>query len=380
MRWARVMLLITMMTALGVDTAVAETAVTKAAFGKLPDGTAIDIYTLKNAELEVRITNYGARIVSLLAKDRDGRLGDVALGYDSVEGYVAEEVSKTYVGAIVGRYGNRIRGGKFTIDGHTYQIPLNNGANALHGGPHGFDDQDWTASVLPDGVEMSLVSKEGDMGFPGTLTLHVRYTLAGSALHMNYAATTDKTTVVNVTNHAYFNLAGDGSGPILPEVLQINADEYTPVDAGLIPVGGAKPVEGTPFDFRKPTAIGARINEANEQLKFGGGYDHNWILRGAGAGKNQPGEMKVAARVYDPKTGRVLKVLTTEPGVQFYSGNAIPGLYKGKTGVVYGRYAGFCLETQHYPDSPNQPAFPSTLLKPGETMRSETVYAFSVQK
>ncbi len=265
------MLLITMMTALGVDTAVAETAVTKAAFGKLPDGTAIDIYTLKNAELEVRITNYGARIVSLLAKDRDGRLGDVALGYDSVEGYVAEEVSKTYVGAIVGRYGNRIRGGKFTIDGHTYQIPLNNGANALHGGPHGFDDQDWTASVLPDGVEMSLVSKEGDMGFPGTLTLHVRYTLAGSALHMNYAATTDKTTVVNVTNHAYFNLAGDGSGPILPEVLQINADEYTPVDAGLIPVGGAKPVEGTPFDFRKPTAIGARINEANEQLKFGGG-------------------------------------------------------------------------------------------------------------
>ena len=350
------------------------TAVTKAAFGKLPDGTAIDIYTLKNAELTVRITNYGARIVSLATKDRDGRMGDVALGYDSVEGYVAEEVSKTFVGAIVGRYGNRIRNGKFSIDGHTYQIPLNNGANALHGGPHGFDDQVWTGKELPNGVEMTLVSKDGDMGFPGTLTLHVRYTLAGSALHMNYAATTDKTTVVNVTNHAYFNLAGDGSGTILDQVMQINADEYTPVDAGLIPVGGAKPVAGTPFDFNKPTAIGARINEPNEQLKFGGGYDHNWILRG----KN--GEMKVAARVYDPKSGRVLKVETTEPGVQFYSGNAIPGLYKGKTGVMYGKYAGFCLETQHYPDSPNQPAFPSTLLKPGETMRSETVYAFSVQK
>jgi aldose 1-epimerase len=368
------MLLIIMMTALEAHGAVAATAVTKAAFGKLPDGTAIDVYTLKNAELTVRITNYGARIVSLVAKDRDGKLGDVALGYNSVEGYVAEEASKTFVGAIVGRYGNRIRGGKFSIDGHQYQIPLNNNGNALHGGPHGFDDQVWTAKELPDGVEMTLVSKDGDMGFPGTLTLHVRYTLVGSALHIRYAATTDKTTVVNVTNHAYFNLAGDGSGTILDEVMQINADEYTPVDAGLIPVGGAQPVTGTPFDFRKPTAIGARINEANEQLKFGGGYDHNWILRG----KN--GEMKVAAKVYDPKTGRVLTVETTEPGVQFYSGNSIPGLYKGKTGVVYGKYAGFCLEAQHYPDSPNQPAFPSTLLKPGETMRSETVYAFSVQK
>ena len=368
------MLLIIMMTALEAHGAVAATAVTKAAFGKLPDGTAIDVYTLKNAELTVRITNYGARIVSLVAKDRDGKLGDVALGYNSVEGYVAEEASKTFVGAIVGRYGNRIRGGKFSIDGHQYQIPLNNNGNALHGGPHGFDDQVWTAKELPDGVEMTLVSKDGNMGFPGTLTLHVLYTLAGSALHIRYAATTDKTTVVNVTNHAYFNLAGDGSGTILDEVMQINADEYTPVDAGLIPVGGAQPVEGTPFDFRKPTAIGARINEANEQLKFGGGYDHNWILRG----KN--GEMKVAAKVYDPKTGRVLTVETTEPGVQFYSGNSIPGLYKGKTGVVYGKYAGFCLEAQHYPDSPNQPAFPSTLLKPGETMRSETVYAFSVQK
>ena len=279
----------------------------------------------------------------------------------------------------MGRYGNRIRGGKFTIDGHTYQIPVNNGANALHGGPHGFDDQDWTAKELPDGVEMSLLSKDGDMGFPGTLTLHVRYTLAGSALHIHYAATTDKTTVVNVTNHAYFNLAGDGSGPILPEVMQINADQYTPVDAGLIPVGGPKPVAGTPLDFNKPTAIGARINEPNEQLKLAGGYDHNWILRGAGSG-NSKGEMKVAAKVYDPKSGRVLTVTTTQPGVQFYSGNFLDGSFKGKSGVAYKKYAGLCLETQHYPDSPNQPDFPSTLLKPGETMHSTTVFTFSTQK
>ena len=373
MRWPRVMLLI-MTTMLGVQDAVGAVAVTKAGFGKLPDGTAIEVYTLKNAELAVRIATYGARIVSLDAKDRDGRMGDVVLGYNSVEGYVAEGAAKTYFGAIVGRYGNRIRGGKFSIDGHQYQVPLNNNGNALHGGPHGFDDRVWTGKEIPDGVEMSLVSKDGDMGFPGTLTVHVRYTLVGDALHIHYAATTDKPTVVNLTNHAYFNLSGDGSGTILNEVMQIDADEYTPVDAGLIPVGGIQPVKGTPFDFNTPTAIGARIDDANEQLKLAGGYDHNWVLRG----KN--GAMKQAARVYDPKSGRVLTVSTTEPGIQFYSGNALTGAYKGKTGAVYARYTGLCLETQHYPDSPNQPAFPSTLLKPGVTMRSETVFTFSVQK
>ncbi len=367
-------MLLIMTTVLGAQDAAGAVAVTKSGFGKLPDGTAIKVYTLRNADLAVRITNYGARIASLDAKDRDGRMGDVVLGYNSVEGYGAEGAAKTYFGAIVGRYGNRIRGGRFSIDGHAYQIPLNNGANALHGGPHGFDDRVWTGKEIPDGVEMSLLSKDGDMGFPGTLTVHVRYTLVGDALHIDYAATTDKPTVVNLTNHAYFNLSGDGSGTILGEAMQIDADEYTPVDAGLIPVGGAKPVAGTPFDFNTPTAIGARINDANEQLKLAGGYDHNWILRG------RNGEMKQAARVYDPKTGRVLTVSTTEPGVQFYSGNALTGAYKGKTGAVYARYTGFCLETQHYPDSPNQPAFPSTLLKPGVTMRSETVYAFTVQK
>jgi aldose 1-epimerase len=363
-----------MMTTLGAQSAFAATTVLKAAFGKLTDGTAVDVYTLKNADVEVRLTNYGARVVSIETKDRDGKLGNVVLGYNSAEGYAAEGNHKTYFGAIVGRYGNRIRGGKFSIDGHTYQIPLNNGANALHGGPVGFGDHVWAGKEIPGGVEMTLVSPDGDMGFPGTMTVHVRYTLVGSALHINYSATTDKATVVNLTNHTYFNLAGDGSGTILSQVMQINADQYTPVDAGLIPVGGPKPVEGTPFDFRKPTPIGARIDQPNEQLKIGGGYDHNWVLRGAA------GQMKVAAKVYDPKTGRVLTVSTTEPGLQFYSGNSLDGAYKSVTGAVYAKYTAFCLETQHYPDSPNQPAFPSILLKPGQTMHSETVFAFSVQK
>lgn len=373
MRWTRIMLL-SMMTTLGAHGAMAAVAVTKADFGKLPDGKAVDVYTLKNADLEVRITTYGARIVSLKTKDRDGKVGDVVLGYNSVDGYVAEGTTKTYFGAIVGRYGNRIRGGKFSVDGKTYQIPPNNNGNALHGGPHGFDDQMWTGKALPDGVEMLLISKDGDMGFPGTLTVHVRYTLVGSAVHINYSATTDKATVTNITNHAYFNLSGDGSGDILGEVLMLNADGYTPVDAGLIPVGGAQPIAGTPFDFRKATPIGARINVPNDQLKIAGGYDHNWVLNG----KN--GEMKVAAKLSDPKSGRVLTVSTTQPGVQFYSGNFLTGAFKGKTGAVYSQHTGLCLETQHYPDSPNQPAFPTTLLKPGETMHTETIFAFSTQK
>jgi len=353
---------------------MAVAAVTKAGFGKLPDGRAVDVYTLKNAELAVKVTTYGARIVALETKDRDGKMGDVVLGYNSVEGYTAEGAAKTYFGAIVGRYGNRIRGGKFSIDGQVYQIPVNNNGNALHGGPHGFDDQLWTAKEIPDGVEMTLVSKDGDMGFPGTLTVHVRYTLVGAAVHIHYSATTDKATVTNITNHSYFNLAGDGSGTILDEVLTLNAAGYTPVDAGLIPVGGVQPVAGTPFDFNKPTRIGERIGAANEQLKIAGGYDHNWVLNG------KSGELKVAAKVFDPKSGRVLTVSTTQPGVQFYSGNFLDGSYTGKAGAKYTKNTGLCLETQHFPDSPNQPDFPSTLLKPGETLNTETVFAFSVQK
>jgi aldose 1-epimerase len=375
MRFTRAMVL-AMMTTLGVQGAMAAVTVTKAGFGKLPDGRAADSYTLKNADLEVRITNYGARITSLRTKDRDGKMGDVVLGYNSVEGYAAEATAgkKTYFGSVVGRYGNRIRGGKFAIDGHTYQIPQNNNGNALHGGPHGFDEQLWTGKEIPDGVEMSLVSKDGDMGFPGTLTAHVRYTLVGAAVHINYSATTDKPTVTNITNHSYFNLSGEGSGTILDEVMMINAAGYTPVDAGLIPVGGVKPVAGTPFDFNKPTPIGARINDDNEQLKIAGGYDHNWVLNGAN------GTMKMAAKVFDPKSGRALTVSTTQPGVQFYTGNFLDGSYTGKAGVKYAKRTGFCLETQHYPDSPNQPQFPTTLLKPGETLHTETVFAFSTQK
>jgi len=372
MRWAKLIMGLMMMA--GVQNVKAAVTVTKTDFGKLPDGRAAETYTLKNAELAVRITNYGARIISLETRDRDGKMGDVVLGYPSVAGYLAEGDKKTYFGAIVGRYGNRIRGGKFLIDGNTYQVPQNDNGNALHGGPRGFDEQLWTGKEIPDGVEMMLVSKDGDMGFPGTLTLHVRYTLVGSAVHINYSATTDKPTVANLTNHSYFNLSGDGLGTILGEELMINADAYTPVDAGLIPVGGPKPVAGTPFDFRKMTPIGARIHDANEELTIAGGYDHNWVLNGPN------GAMKLAAKLYDPKSGRVLTVSTTQPGVQFYSGNFLDGSYKGKADAAYTKNTGLCLETQHFPDSPNQPAFPSTLLKPGETMRSETIFAFSTQK
>jgi aldose 1-epimerase len=357
----------------GAHSATAAVSVTKSDFGKLPDGKPAELYTLKDADLEVKLTNYGARIVAIDCKDRNGNMGDVALGYNSVEGYTheADVHGKTYFGAVVGRYGNRIRDGKFSIDGHEYQVPKNEPTDALHGGPHGFDEKLWTAKELPNGVEFTLVSPDGDMGFPGTLTAHVRYTLVGDSLHINYSATTDKPTVVNLTNHTYFNLSGEGSGDILGEVLQLNADKYTPVDKGLIPVGGAQPVEGTPFDFRKPTPIGERINSDNEQLKIAGGYDHNWVLNGPN------GQMKLAAKVYDPKSGRELTVTTTQPGVQFYAGNFLNGRFTGKSGKKYEKRSGFCLETQHYPDSPNQPQFPSTELKPGETMHSETVFTFS---
>jgi aldose 1-epimerase len=377
-RFAGVMVA-SLMTLVGVQGAAAAVAVTKGDFGRLPDGRAVEVYTAKNAELEVKFTTYGARIVSLMTKDRDGKMADVVLGYDSVDGYLAERGagSETYFGAVVGRYGNRIRGGKFAIDGKTYQVPPNNNGNALHGGPDGFADKLWTATEIPNGVEMTLVSPDGEMGFPGKLTVRARYTLVGGALHIDYSATTDQPTVVNLTNHSYFNLSGDGVGTILGEVLEINADGYTPVDAGLIPVGGVQPVEGTPLDFRKPTEIGARIDTANDQLKIAGGYDHNWVLKGW---TRDHGGMSIAAKLSDPESGRLLTVWTTEPGVQFYSGNFLDGAYKGKAGVAYVKHAGLCLETQHFPDSPNQVEFPSTLLKPGETRYSGTVFAFSVQK
>lgn len=347
-------------------------AVTKAAFGTTPDGKAVEIYTLKSDVLEARIMTYGARIVSIEAPDRDGKKADVALGHASLAGYIADK--KTYFGAIVGRYGNRIAHGSFKLDGKTYQIPKNDhGINMLHGGTIGFDQLVWQGREIPDGVEMTLVSKDGDQGFPGTLTAHVRYTLHHNALRIDYSMSTDKDTVVNLTNHSYFNLSGEGNGTILHEIVTIPADKFTPVDAGLIPTGELAPVEGTPFDFRKPMEIGARIHDNNEQLKLAGGYDFNWVLRGPN------GETKTAARVYDPATGRVLTVTTTEPGVQFYTGNFLDGTITGPSGKPYVKNGGLALETQHFPDSPNHANFPSTELKPGAPRHSTTTFTFTTQ-
>jgi aldose 1-epimerase len=352
--------------------AAAHGSVTKAEFGKTPDGTAVDIYTLKSDAVEARIMTYGARIVSIKTADKSGKVADVVLGYDSFAGYLAD--GKTYFGAIVGRYGNRIAKGEFKLDGKTYQVPKNNDGNSLHGGDVGFDKLVWKAREVAEGVEMTLVSKDGDQGYPGTLTAHVRYTLHHNALRIDYSMTTDKDTVVNLTNHSYFNLGGVGSGTILNEEIMIAADKFTPTDKGLIPTGELAPVEGTPMDFRKPTVIGKRIHDNYEPLILAGGYDHNWVLRGAN------GEIKTAAKVHDLMSGRAMTVTTTEPGVQFYTGNFLDGTFHGPGGVVYAKNTGLCLETQHYPDSPNHPSFPTTELKPGQTRHSMTTFTFSTEK
>ncbi len=354
-----------------VGSAIAGATVTKAPWGKTASGTAVEMYTLSDHDLTVKVTTFGARVVSIDTADHNGKMGDVVLGYDNVGQY--EKDTSTYFGSVVGRYGNRIAKGTFSLDGKTYHVPLNNNGNALHGGPAGFSTKVWTGKEIPDGVEMTLVSPDGDMGFPGQLTVHVRYTVVGHSLEIHYSATTTKPTVVNLTNHSYFNLSGDGKGTILGDELMIPADRYTPVDATQIPTGELAPVAGTPFDFRKPTAIGARINEKNEQLKIGGGYDHNWVLNDASD------SLHLAAKVYDPKSGRTLTVTTTQPGVQFYSGNFLDGTQHGKYGVTYEKNSALCLETQHFPDSPNHPKFPSTELKPGQTMHSETVFTFGVK-
>jgi aldose 1-epimerase len=350
-------------------------SITKASFGQTADGAPVDIYTLRNAAgMEVAVTTYGGRIVSLKAPGRDGKFADVVLGFDNLEGYLGVH---PYFGAIVGRYGNRIAKGQFKLGGKTYKLAVNDGANSLHGGLKGFDKVVWTGREVPGGdpsVELTYLSKDGEEGYPGNLTQKVTYTLtAANELRLDYSATTDKDTVLNVTNHSYFNLAGQGHGDILGHVLQLNASKLTPTDAGLIPTGELKSVEGTPFDFRQPTVIGARIGADDEQIKRGGGYDHNFIVDG------EPGTLRLAARVTEPTSGRVLEVSTTEPGVQFYTGNFLDGKVQGKGGVAYARRTGFCLETQHFPDSPNHPAFPTTTLKPGAEYKSTTVFKFSVQ-
>lgn len=355
--------------------AMQATTIQKSDFGKTPDGTAVAIYTMTNSKgMEAKVITYGGALVSLKTPDRTGAMGDVVLGYDNLTGYTG---GKAFFGALVGRYANRIAKGQFAIDGKTYNVPKNDGANALHGGLRGFDKRVWTARELPGGaLELTYISKDGEEGYPGTLTATVTYTLTDdNRLRLHYAAVTDKPTVLNLTNHSYFNLKGKGD--ILGHLVTLNADRYTPVDAGLIPTGKLLPVDGTPFDFRHPRTPGERIGQADEQLKLAKGYDHNWILNRTGVA---PGVLSLAARVAeDGVSGRVMEIYTDQPGIQFYTGNFLDGTEKGKGGQVYNLHAGFCFETQHYPDSPNEPTFPSTVLRPGQKYDTTTEFRFSTK-
>ncbi len=352
-------------------------AVTRAPFGRTLDGEAVESFTLTNAHgVELRAISYGGIIVSLRVPDRDGRLDDVVLGHDDLAGYLAKPA---FFGALVGRYGNRIAGGRFTLDGRPYTLATNNGPNHLHGGVRGFDKRVWKAEPFERpgtaGLVLTRTSPDGEEGYPGNLAVRVTYTLTDrDEVGFEYFATTDKPTVVNLTQHSYFNLAGDGKRDVLGHELMIDADRFAPVDKTLIPTGVLAAVTGTPFDFRKPAAIGARIGGDDEQLRNGGGYDHNFVLNRRGEG------LAPAIRVFEPTTGRTLDIATTEPGVQFYSGNFLDGSITGKAGHVYGKRYGFCLETQHFPDSPNHPGFPSTVLRPGREYRSKTVLTFGTRR
>jgi aldose 1-epimerase len=347
---------------------------TRAPFGQLPDGRRVELFTLRNTHgVEVNVMTYGAIITSIRTPDADGHVADVALGFDSLSGYLG---SSPYFGAIVGRYANRIAGGRFALDGVEYHLARNNGPNSLHGGVRGFDKVLWTGEPTEKGVRLRYTSADGEEGYPGAVTVAVNYTLTDdNELIVDYDASTTKATPLNLSQHTYWNLHGEGTGTILDLRLMLNASAFTPVDSTLIPTGKIVPVEGTPFDFRQPTPIGARIDQANEQLRFGRGYDHNWVLD-----LPSPGVLTAVARLDDPVSGRVLEVRTTEPGIQFYSGNFLDGSIKGKGGHVYGRRSGLCLETQHFPDSPNHANFPSTILRPGARYQSRTVFAFSTRR
>ncbi|MCQ4260661.1 aldose epimerase family protein [Stutzerimonas stutzeri] len=347
-------------------------------FGKMPDGTTIEKYTLKNSQgVEAVVITYGGVLQSLMIPDKNGKLEDIVLGFDDVDGYIKN--GNVYFGATIGRFGNRIADGRFELDGKSYQIPQNDGSNALHGGPEGFDKRVWTAKTADEkgwvGVELSYVSPDGEMGFPGTLTTHVTYSLnEDNELRIQYRATTDKPTVLNLTNHSYFNLAGAGSPSVLDQVATLHASRYTPVTEKLIPTGELAEVKGTPMDFLKPTPFGAHIKDDHQQLKYAeskaGGFDFNWVL-------DTDGDLsKLAAEVLDPASGRRLLMYTTEPGVQLYTGNFLDGSINGKGGKAYPHWSAFTLETQHYPDAPNQPDFLSTRLDPGETYTQTTIYKF----
>ena len=349
------------------------------AFGTLSSGQRAELFTLRNAHgIEVQLTNYGGIITSLKTPDRAGHFSDIVLGFDNLAAYVA---NSPYFGAIVGRYANRIARGHFTLDGAAYTLAVNNGPNSLHGGLRGFDKVVWNPRPFQNqegqGVTLDYTSRDGEEGYPGTLHATVTYTLTDDdRLIVDYLATTDKATPINLSQHSYWNLAGDASRDVLGHVLTINADAITPVDSTLIPTGEIAPVQGTPFDFRTPTAIGARVDQRqNTQIRYGNGYDHNWVLNRGGAAS---GALVFAARVIEPSSGRTMEISTTEPGVQFYSGNFLDGSITGKGGTVYRFRNGLALETQHYPDSPNHPNFPSTILRPGQQYRSRTVFKFGV--
>ena len=358
------------------DTTMTQASVTRTPFGHTPDGTAVELLTLTNRRgMDVRAMTYGGIILSLRTPDRGGHLDDVVLGYDRLDDYVT---NSPYFGAIVGRYGNRIARGQFQLGGTTFRLATNNGPNHLHGGVRGFDKVVWAAEPFQHGDTVGVVfrhtSPDGDEGYPGTLTATVTYSLTDQGeLIVDYSARTDQPTPVNLTQHSYFNLAGDARRDILDHQLTLAADAFTPVDSTLIPLGTIAPVAGTPFDFRAPVAIGARIEQPDDQLRRGQGYDHNFVLNRRGSG------LVHAASVFEPTTGRVLDVFTTEPGLQFYSGNFLDGSITGKAGRVYRHRYGFCLETQHFPDSPNHPNFPSTILQPGAAYRSRTVFRFSTR-
>jgi aldose 1-epimerase len=360
--------------------AQAATDITSKPFGKTKSGEAVQLYTLRNANgCEAEIINYGGIVVSLKVPDRDGKLGDVVLGFKTLREY---ETKSPYFGCLVGRYGNRIAGGKFTLEGKTYQLAQNDGKNHLHGGKAGFDKVVWSAKPLQTkrgpALELKYLSKDGDENYPGNLDVTAVYTLTNrNELRVDFTATTDKATIVNLTHHSYFNLAGEGNGTILDHLVTINASRFTPIDKTLIPTGELRSVKGTPFDFTKPHAIGERVNAKNEQIKFGLGYDHNWVV-------NRPipfpGILPKHVKVEEPTTGRTMEVLSTEPGVQFYCGNFLDGTLVGKSGKKYPYRSGFCFEPQHFPDSPNKPNFPSTVLKPGKTYKNTIVYRFGAKK
>lgn len=363
----------------GLNAEVAERKIQVSDFGKTKNGDTVYRFVLANTKgFEAVVISYGAALVSLRAPDRNGKSADIVLGYDSLDGY---EQDKAFFGATIGRYGNRIAGGQFTLDGTVFHLPKNDGPNSLHGGSRGFNKRIWSgvdrsradAQVL----ELTYTSQDGEEGYPGTLKVQVTYTLPEETneLRIDYSATTDKDTVVNLTNHSYFNLSGVASQEILEHQLLLRALEFTPVDSTLIPTGELRAVCCGPFDFTKATAIGARINQGDEQLKFGKGYDHNWVLE-----RTNKGGLQVAAVVFEPTSGRVLEVLTTEPGIQFYSGNFLDGTVRGKGGQLYGQRTGFCLETQHFPDSPNHASFPSTVLRPGQVYRTTTVFRLTTRK